>query len=343
MIAAHEPSSDDYLRTSGFVAYLYMRIITVGPSHFGDKVEMTMAMLRMDNREIAQKLEEYAQYLEAREANLYRVRAYRRAAETVLGLTRPLVDLVAEKGRAGLEELPGIGVHLSFTLEELVRTGQFRTLNPDGGRIDPEQALLSLPGIGPGLARSIYRQLGISTLEEVERAAYDGRLSRLGVGSKRLRGIRDALAGRFRRYRSPAPLPGEPSVGELLWIDQEYCSRVQWMARHTGSLVSLPSPQEWQTPFHTRRGGWRYRALFSNSALAHRMGQTRSWVVIHFDNGLSSGQRTIVTTTEGELTGRRAVRGREEECVQYYQALDEELLKATTPRERFEDNPLLAN
>src|ERR1700738_38973 len=100
-----------------------------------------MVVLSMDNRDIAQKLIDYAQYLETREANLYRVRAYRRAAETVLALQKPLADLVADKGRAALEELPGIGPHLSFTLEELARTGEFRTLNPDGGRIDPEQVL----------------------------------------------------------------------------------------------------------------------------------------------------------------------------------------------------------
>jgi DNA polymerase (family 10) len=83
----------------------------------------------MDNRQIARQLMAYAGYLEAREANLYRIRAYRRAAETVLALDRPLADLVAAEGRAGLEELPGIGPRLSNTLEEIVRTGEFSRLN----------------------------------------------------------------------------------------------------------------------------------------------------------------------------------------------------------------------
>src|SRR5690349_18358729 len=128
----------------------------------------------MDNRQIAQQLMSYAQYLEAREANLYRVRAYRRAAETVLALDRPLADLVAAEGRAGLEELPGIGSHLSYTLEEMVRTGEFRVLNAEGADIDSERVLRSLPGVGPRLARQIHEQLGIRTLEELERSAHDG-------------------------------------------------------------------------------------------------------------------------------------------------------------------------
>src|SRR5262249_50270034 len=59
----------------------------------------------MDNRRIAKHLLAYAEYLEAREANIYRVRAYRRAAETVLGLDRPVSDVVTLEGREGLEQL----------------------------------------------------------------------------------------------------------------------------------------------------------------------------------------------------------------------------------------------
>ena len=102
----------------------------------------------MDNHTIAERLREYANYLESQEMNVYRVRAYRKAAETVLSLDRPLSEIVAQEGRAGLEALPGIGPHLSFTLEGLVRDGEFRTLGPYGGHIDPERLLLSLPGVG---------------------------------------------------------------------------------------------------------------------------------------------------------------------------------------------------
>jgi hypothetical protein len=276
-------------------------------------------MTALNNHEIAQKLLEYAQFLEAREVNPYRVRAYRRAAETVLALDQPLVDLVATAGRPGLEELPGIGSRLSYALEELARTGEFRALSAEGGQNHPEEILESLPGIGPHLARHIHEQLGIRTLEEIEQAAHDGRLSQVGVGPKRLRGIRDALAGRLGRYRFARPLQNEPRVAELLKVDQEYRDRVDsCQLPMIAPRRFNPNQKSWLPIYQTRRGGWRYRALFSNTALAHRLGQTHDWVVIYFEAGALTGQRTIVTETRGELSGRRVVRGREQECWEYY-------------------------
>jgi DNA polymerase (family 10) len=103
----------------------------------------------MDNRTIAQWLTEYANFLEAEESNLYRARAYRRAAETILGLTEPAADLLKREGRAGLEELPGIGSHLSFTIDSLVRTGELRTVRVRGREREcreHHQALPAQPG-----------------------------------------------------------------------------------------------------------------------------------------------------------------------------------------------------
>jgi hypothetical protein len=227
------------------------------------------------------------------------------------------------KGRAGLEELPGIGRHLSFTLDELVRTGKFQPFNPEDGAIDPEQLLTSLPGVGPYLARQIRDKLSITTLEDLEQAAHDGRLSQIGVGPKRVRGIRDALAGRLGRYRLAAPVRGEPSVAEILAVDQEYRTRA---ARNQLPTITPrrfnPQQEPWLPLFQTRRQGWRYRVLFSNTALAHRLGQTRDWVVVYFEDGPASGQRTVVTETRGSLQGERVVRGRERECQEYYNSLN---------------------
>ncbi len=81
----------------------------------------------MDNQTIARKLRDYAAELARQQDSLYRVRAYRQAVLTVQALSRPLTELVAEQGRAGLEALPGIGRSLAYTIEGLVKTGEFRT------------------------------------------------------------------------------------------------------------------------------------------------------------------------------------------------------------------------
>src|SRR5205814_6051398 len=104
---------------------------------------------------------------------------------------------------------------LAYTIEGLVRTGEFRTLRPEGGHIDPERLLTSLPGIGPQLARLLHERLGITTLEELEQAAHEGRLAQVGIGAKRLRGLIDALAGRLQRARLPQRVQGGPPVAEL--------------------------------------------------------------------------------------------------------------------------------
>lgn len=80
----------------------------------------------MSNTEIASKLQEWAQTLRRQHDNLYRVKAYRRAAETLMRLDRPIEDLVHERGRNALEELPGIGSHLAKAITHFVETGEWQ-------------------------------------------------------------------------------------------------------------------------------------------------------------------------------------------------------------------------
>jgi DNA polymerase (family 10) len=273
----------------------------------------------MNNTTIAERLNEYATYLDTAEGNVHRTRAYRRAAETILSLDRPVGQILEEGGRSALLALPGIGQSLAYTIEALVKTGEFRTLRPEGGHIDPERLLTSLPGVGPHLARELIERLGITTLEGLEMAALEGRLAEVGVGTKRLRGLLDSVACRLRRSRLPGPVQGEPLVGQLLRVDEVYRARAQ---RHVLPTVSPrrfnPDNEPWLPIYREDHEGWRFVALFSNTALAHRLGQTRDWVVIRFEDGLTSGQRTVVTETRGELRGLRVVRGREAECRLHY-------------------------
>src|SRR5207244_8102891 len=112
-----------------------------------------------------------------------------------------------------------------YTIEGLVRDGVFRTQDADGGNIDVERLFGSLPGVGPRLARKIHHQLGVDTLEQLELAAHDGRLSGLDIGPKRLRGIIESVESRLRRQRFPEPNEREPSVADLLAVDREYRER----------------------------------------------------------------------------------------------------------------------
>ena len=77
----------------------------------------------MTNNDVAHQLQQQARKLAERYGNLYRIRAYRRAAHTVLGLERPVTELQKWE----LEVLPGIGDHLAVAITNYVRTGQWKT------------------------------------------------------------------------------------------------------------------------------------------------------------------------------------------------------------------------
>jgi hypothetical protein len=285
----------------------------------------------MDNATIARKLAEYAAFLEVEEGNLYRVRAYRRAADSVRRLERPLEEVFAAEGNAGLEALPGVGSHIAYTLESLLKTGELRTLRTHTSGFDPERLFASLPGVGSRLARQFHERLGITSLEELEQAAHEGRLAAFGIGSKRLHGLMDTLAARLGRYRVTGAVRSEPPVSAILAVDAEYREQAGLNCLPTIAPRRFnPENRRWLPIHQVERDGWRFRSLYSNTALAHRLGQTRDWVVVYFDNGSSEGQRTVVTETRGDLRGWRVVRGREGDCREHYRSSD---VTAVTPAE----------
>ena len=275
------------------------------------------ARLPLDNAAAARRLEQAARILEAQDANMYRVRAYRTAAETVRKLDRPAADILREGGRKAFLELPGIGDRLALTLEQLILTGHIPHVEGLGSR--PEDLFGSVPGIGPEMARRIHDRLRVETLEELEQAAHDGRLAEVpGMGPKRLRGIREALAGRFRKAVG-GPAAELPPVEDLLMVDEMYRERAAAGALRTVAPRRFnPKGEAWLPVMATRYGGRRYRVMFSNTAAAHQAGREHDWVVVYFEQDGAKGQCTVVTEVGGAMRGLRVVRGREAECARYY-------------------------
>ncbi len=276
----------------------------------------------MQNTEIARRLEEVAWLLNEQGANPYRVQAYRHAAETLRRLNRPATEIVQQEGAEGLRRLPGIGESLARSIRELVLTGRLPVLDRLRGETDPVSLLASVPGIGSVLAERLHYDLGIDTLEELEAAAHDGRLTNIaGIGEKRLAGIMDSLATRLGRVRVPVRLlaDAEPPVEELLDVDREYREKATaGQLRKIAPRRFNPDGEAWLPVLHTQRGERHYTVLFSNTARAHQLGKTHDWVVLYYDGGRGERQCTVITSQRGPLTGKRIVRGREGECVSYY-------------------------
>ena len=274
-----------------------------------------------ENERIAKHLALVADLLEAQGANQYRVQAWRGGSAAIRGLGRPAADLLRDEGLDGLDRLPGIGPSLARAIRELVETGKLATLERLRGETDPLSAIASVPGVGPILAERVRQALGIDSLEELEAAAHDGRLADVpGFGDKRIAGIKDALASRLGAgRRAAARVPTVPPVDEILDVDREYRDQAQ-----SGKLPLIsprrfnPQRERWLPILHTTRGDRHYTALYSNTAVAHRLDRVRDWVVLYFDGGDGERQCTVVTEFRGALRGERVVRGRERECFDYY-------------------------
>jgi hypothetical protein len=281
------------------------------------------------NAEIADLLGRVADLLERQQADPFRVNAYRAAAHSVRGWPHPLSELDRAGGREALEEIPGIGRTLSAHLREILHTGGLSLLDRLAGQVSPEDLFTTLPGVGETLARRLHEKLGAETLEELEVAAWDGRLERVrGVGARRVQALRAALDQalrarsrrplRLRRARTDAP---RPPVGLLLEVDRRYredaaAGRLRCIAPRRFN----PRREAWLPVLHADLGGWSLTALFSNTGRAHALGRTRDWVVVYAERDGDEDRCTVVSETAGALAGRRVVRGREDECAGHYAA-----------------------
>jgi hypothetical protein len=299
-----------------------------------------MATPTVTNQEIADALERVADLLEAQDANRYRVRAYRTAADTIRRHDTPLADILAEGGIDALDALPTIGPTIASHVAELVKRGGLTLLDRLEGEVSPERMLATLPGIGPELAARIHDELGVDSLEDLEVAAHDGRLGTVpGFGPRRVRAVREELGsilGRAsqRRGRRQARLESRrregasakepasrPGVDTLLDVDAEYLDAAsKGRLRRIAPRRFNPTGEAWLPVLHTERDDWSFTVLFSNTARAHELGRTDDWVVVYYERDGEEGQCTVVTEPRGELAGRRVVRGREAECREVYEA-----------------------
>lgn len=264
--------------------------------------------------------------LEEQGANPFRVRAWRAGADTLRHLETPVAELLEEGGLPALEALPKIGETLARAIRVWVLYGRFPMLERLRGEAHVEEMLATVPGVGPVLADRLHHELEIDSLEDLETAAWDGRLDAMpGFGEKKVQAIREALATRLRRRRlqrveaSPFQREGAPPVRALLEVDREYRHKAEHDAlpRITPRRFN-PRGERWLPVLHTERGDHHFTALYSNTARAHRLGKTRDWVVIYADGGRGEHAYTVVTEHQGRLKGRRVVRGRELECAAVY-------------------------
>jgi DNA polymerase (family 10) len=150
----------------------------------------------LDNLAIAGILREIADLLEIKADNPFKIRAYRNGADIVANHPHQLAALDA----AGLREIPGIGKDLAARILEIAETGDAAYHRELVAEFPPTILdLLHLQGVGPKTVATLYRELDIRTLDDLQQAATDGRIRNLrGMGSKKEALILKALEERRR-------------------------------------------------------------------------------------------------------------------------------------------------
>jgi DNA polymerase (family 10) len=140
--------------------------------------------LPIHNSEVANIFGQVADLLEIEGANQFRVRAYRKAARTIRGYPRSMADLLDED--QDLTELSGIGDDLAGKIEEIVKTGGLRQLEEIKQRTPVALArMLKIKGLGPKRVQQLYEELDITSLDQLEESAKNGRIQKLdGFGPK---------------------------------------------------------------------------------------------------------------------------------------------------------------
>ncbi len=148
------------------------------------------------NADVADALDELADVSEILGEQGFRVLAYRRAATRIRETGASVAEL-ALQGTA--KELPGIGATIESKIVELTETGSMSALEKRRAEVPAEvRQFLRLPGLGPKTAARIWRELGVTTLDELREAAEQQRVRTLqGLGAKSEERILEALAKGF--------------------------------------------------------------------------------------------------------------------------------------------------
>ena len=191
------------------------------------------------NEEIAELFDNMGALLEIKGDSVFKIRAYQRAARTIEQLSFPLSQAV-EEGQ-NLKEIPGIGKAISDKIHELFATGKVATYERLRNEL-PQGVLglMNVPGIGPKTAMVIGSELGISTLEEVEQAATDGRIAGLPrMGQKAAENI-------LRHLQTAKSMKGRTPIGEALPVAERVIAALREQCPEIESMYPAGSLRRWE-------------------------------------------------------------------------------------------------
>ncbi|MBT3390316.1 MAG: DNA polymerase/3'-5' exonuclease PolX [Chloroflexi bacterium] len=176
---------------------------------------------RYTNQSLAETFRLIADLLEIKGEVIYKTLAYRKAADSLTDLGRDINE-VAKEG--ALTDLPGVGKAIAEKIDELLSTGKLKFLDKLAEEVPLSLAdLLQIQGLGPKKVGLFWRELGITTLDELKAAAEAGKLRGLpGMGAKSEEKILAGIAALARRSlhsgRKPLGVAWPFAQDLLVWL-----------------------------------------------------------------------------------------------------------------------------
>lgn len=144
------------------------------------------------NEEVAAALHEIADLLELKGENRFRILGYRRAADAIEGLSRDVCELSTDQ----LVAVQGVGKGVAGRVLEFCASGGIQALEDLRAEVPPGMREMTyVPGLGPKRAMLAYRELGVSSIDELRAAAEAHKLREIkGFGPRSEEQILSALA-----------------------------------------------------------------------------------------------------------------------------------------------------
>lgn len=223
----------------------------------------------MNNRKLAETFHLFADLLEFKGENPFKLRAYRNASRAIKELSEEVADILKDENRK-LTDIDGIGKAVAEKSEVLINTGKLPQLEELRAEIpDSVLGLLRIPSLGPKKAAVLFNELGIRSLDQLKAACEAGEVRGLkGFGAKTEKSILDGmeiaeaaekriywaradeLASRLRKHLSTEPAikqlelagsyrRGKETVGDLdfLVVSDDHES----VMRHFGEFEDVSS------------------------------------------------------------------------------------------------------
>ena len=184
----------------------------------------------MDNAEIAKRLYEMAEMLEFRGENVFKIKAYQKAARHIDELEED-INVLHKKDELG--SIPGVGEAIGSKIREMLETGTFRAYEEIRHTIPKEiEEITAVQGIGPRTAHLLYTRLGVKDLKGLLKAAEEHRIRRIpGMGVKMEENIliaakRQLAEGNIGRFPLGVALPVAEEISRKL-VDGELIREVR--------------------------------------------------------------------------------------------------------------------